>query len=117
MIPKKVDYNFYKRKYMHDEFKEFSIKKGKVTLFLAIVFGLTAWIFTSLEVKAGSGGTWGGCAFLQNVNGKINYLPCTGANLEMWYSSNSPTYLPGELPCGGYGNQDCGTEVGDPINE
>jgi hypothetical protein len=74
-------------------------------------------VFVPFILEAGTGGVPGGCAFAKKVNGQIQYVACTGANLPMWYSSNNPTYNPGDLPCGQYGNQNCGSVTGDPLNE
>jgi hypothetical protein len=75
-------------------------------------------IFIPSVVSAGTGGVPGGCAFAQTVNGATVYKACVGTNLPMWYpASNNPTYAEGDFPCGTFGNQNCGVEPGDPLNE
>lgn len=73
--------------------------------------------FLPTVLIAGSGGVDGGCAFAKTVNGKTVYEACTGANAPMWYSSSNPAYSIGDIACGYFGNQDCGMQVGDPVNE
>jgi hypothetical protein len=69
-------------------------------------------------LTAGTGGVEGGCAFANTVKGHTVYEPCTGMNLPMWYPvSSNPTFADGDFPCGDYGNQNCGMELGDPLNE
>lgn len=87
---------------------------SSLLLTAALVVGL---IFAPLALFAGTGGVPGGCAFVHTVNGKPAYEACTGANLPMWYSSSNPNYIQGSLPCGQYGNQNCGAEIGDPLSE
>src|SRR5450755_3121564 len=83
---------------------------------LAVCGAAIAILIPSI-LKAGTGGVPGGCAFTKTVNGKVQYLPCTGVNLQMWYSASSPTYNQGDMPCGQYGNQNCGAVTGDPMSE
>jgi hypothetical protein len=83
---------------------------------LAPALLLIALSFTKLT--AGTGGVEGGCSYAKNSNGKTTYAACSGANSPMWYSTSAnPAYSEGDLPCGFYGNQDCGMITGDPLNE
>jgi hypothetical protein len=69
-------------------------------------------------VIAGTGGVEGGCAFPKTVNGTTTYLPCNGQDLPMWYpATQNPTFSEGDLPCGTFGNQNCGMTAGAPLNE
>jgi hypothetical protein len=85
-------------------------------LFLSMVLLVSA-VFVPLILEAGSGGVQGGCAYVTTVNGKTKYLACTGENLPMWYSASNPSYNQGDSACGQYGNQNCGADLGDPLNE
>ncbi len=92
--------------------------RGRFSLLCApAVLLLVGSFFPPGILTAGSGGTVGGCAFATTVHGQATYLACQGPNTPMWYVSSNPIYTQGDIPCGYYGNQNCGMEVGDPINE
>ena len=79
---------------------------------------ITAGFYFPGKLIAGTGGVEGGCAFAQTINGVTTYQACVGTNLPMWYpASQNPTYNEGDFPCGTFGNQNCGVESGDPLNE
>jgi len=92
--------------------------RQRPSLVLAASLLLIVGSFLPTVLMAGSGGVDGGCAFAKTVNGKTVYEACTGANTPMWYTASSnPAYSIGDIACGYFGNQDCGMDVGDPVNE
>jgi hypothetical protein len=98
---------------------QFPLLRNRIFALLASTTFIVAGIcLFPCTVTAGSGGgVDGGCAFVTTINGQTSYQPCTGANLPMWYAASSPLFNSGDYPCGDYGNQNCGVEVGDPMNE
>jgi hypothetical protein len=96
----------------------FAAYRQRPSLVLTASLLLIVGSFFQTILIAGSGGVVGGCAFAKTVNGKTVYEACTGANAPMWYAASSnPAYSIGDIACGFFGNQDCGMQVGDPVNE
>ena len=95
-----------------------SLRKHPFVILTPVTLLVVGSLSLPSSLKAGTGGTYGGCAFAHQVNGATVYAACSGANSPMYYPvSANPTYGIGDFACGYFGNQKCGMETGDPLNE